>query len=89
MSKFTLAVHDACIPVHAISQTPLSPPQQGVDNKLVARYPATQVHSYLQTSLVDLHLYAVLILDMLYNRNQPFYFYVLHFKSHYPILKTK
>jgi len=67
MSKFTLVIHDVCTPAHAISQTPPSPSQQRVNNKAVARYPATQVHSYLQTSLVDLYLYEVLFLDIVYH----------------------
>jgi len=89
MSKFTLVIHDVCTSAPAISQTPPSPPQQRVNNKVVARYPATQVYSYLQTSLVDSYLYEFLILDIMYHINQPCYFYALHFQSHYPILKTK
>jgi hypothetical protein len=74
MSKFTLVIHYVCIPVHAISQTPPSPSQQGMNNKVVARYPATQVHSYLQTSLVDLHLYEVLSLTFCVTVISPFTF---------------
>ena len=70
-----------CTPAHDIFKTPPSPPQQRVNNKVVARYPATQVHSYLQTSLVDLYLYEVLILDIVYHITSPFTFMPYIFKA--------
>jgi hypothetical protein len=75
---------------HAISQTSASLLQKGVNKNVGARWPTTQVHSYLQSSLdKDLHLYGVIILFVLYPNNELFYFYTLNFQRQYPILNTE